>query len=56
VLWHDPYTSYPSRARESVDLNLAVAREVIVVVDELFMNPTNFHVDDPSHLINGRSN
>jgi hypothetical protein len=55
VLWHDPYTSYPSRARESMDSNLAAAHEVLVVVDELFMNPANFHVDDPSHLINGRS-
>jgi hypothetical protein len=41
--------------RESVDLNLAVACEVLVVVDELLMNPVNFHVDDPSRLTNGHS-
>jgi hypothetical protein len=33
-----------------VDLNLAVAREVIGVVDEHFKNPVDFHVDDPSVL------
>jgi hypothetical protein len=38
-----------------MDSNLAVACEVLGVVDELLMNPINFHVDDPSHLINGRS-
>jgi hypothetical protein len=27
---------------------------VLGVVDELLMNPINFHVDDPSLLINGR--
>jgi hypothetical protein len=32
-----------------------VAREVLGVVDELFMNRVHFHVDDPFHLINGRS-
>jgi hypothetical protein len=42
--------SYPSQARESVDSNLAAAREVLGVVDELLMNLINFHVDDPSHL------
>jgi hypothetical protein len=56
VLWHDLYTSYPSRCRELVDSSLVVAREVLGVVDELLMNPVNFHVDDPSRLINGRSN
>jgi hypothetical protein len=40
---------------ESVDSNLAVAHEVLGVVDELLINPVNFHVDDPSRLINGRS-
>jgi hypothetical protein len=25
------------------------------VVDELLVNPIDFHVDDPSRLINGRS-
>jgi hypothetical protein len=55
VLWQDLYTSFPSRAQESVDLNLAAACEVLGVVDELLMNPANFHVGDPSHLINGRS-
>jgi hypothetical protein len=55
VLWQHLHTSYPSRARESVDLNLAAAREVLGVVDELLMNPVNFHIDDPSLLINGHS-
>jgi hypothetical protein len=41
VLWQNLHASYPSRAYESVD--------------ELLMNPVNFHVDDPSRLINGRS-
>jgi hypothetical protein len=27
---------------------------VIVVVDELLMNPVNFYVDEPSRLINGQ--
>jgi hypothetical protein len=36
-----------------VDLNLPVAHEVLIVVDELLMNPVNFHVDDPSLFING---
>jgi hypothetical protein len=34
---------------------VAAACEVLGVVDELLMNPVNIHVDDPSHLINGRS-
>jgi hypothetical protein len=55
VLWQNLHASYPSWARESVDSNLAVAHEVLGVVDELLMNPINFHVDDPSHHINGRS-
>jgi hypothetical protein len=55
VLWQDLYASYPSQACELVDSNLAVAREVLGVVDELLMNPVKFHVDEPSHLINGRS-
>jgi hypothetical protein len=42
-------------AYESVDSNLAAACEVLGVVEELLMNPFNFHVDDPSHLINGHS-
>jgi hypothetical protein len=54
MLWQDLYSSYPSRAHESVDSNLAAAREVLGVVDELQMNPVNFHVDDPSRLINDR--
>jgi hypothetical protein len=37
-----------------MDLNLAAAREVLGVVDELLMDPVNFHVHDPSLLINGR--
>jgi hypothetical protein len=36
-------------------LNLEATREVLGVVDELLMNPINFHVDDPSLLINGCS-
>jgi hypothetical protein len=56
VLWQDLYASYPSRAHKLVDSNLASAHEVLGVVDELLMNPVNFHVDGPSHLINGRSN
>jgi hypothetical protein len=55
VLWQDLYASYPSRARELVDSNLAATREVLGVVDELLMNLINFHVDDPSHLINDHS-
>jgi hypothetical protein len=55
VLWQDLYAPYPSQARESVGSNLAAAREVLGVVDELLMNPVNFHVDDPSRLINGLS-
>jgi hypothetical protein len=55
VIWQDLYASYPSRARESVDSNLTVACEVLGVVDELLMNPVNFRVDDPSRLINDRS-
>jgi hypothetical protein len=38
-----------------VDSNLAVVCKILGVVDELLMNPINFHVDDPSRLINGRS-
>jgi hypothetical protein len=38
-----------------MDSNLAAAYEVLGVVDELLMNPVNFHVDDLSLLINGRS-
>jgi hypothetical protein len=53
VLWQHLHTSYPSRARVSVDSNLAIACEVLGVVDELLMNPVNFHVDYPSPLING---
>jgi hypothetical protein len=55
VLRQNLHASYPSRARESVDSNLATACEVLGVVDELLMNLINFHVDDPSHLINDRS-
>jgi hypothetical protein len=55
VLWQNLHASYPSRAHESVDSNLVAACEVLRVVDELLMNPVNFHVDDPSRLINGRS-
>jgi hypothetical protein len=55
VLWQHLHASYPSQARELVDSNLAAAREVLGVVDELLMNPANFHVDDPSLLINGHS-
>jgi hypothetical protein len=38
-----------------MDSNLVAAQEVLGVVDELLMNPINFHVDDPSRLINGHS-
>jgi hypothetical protein len=38
-----------------MDSNLAVAHKVLGVVDELLMNPVNFHDDDPSRLINRRS-
>jgi hypothetical protein len=55
VLWQHLHASYPSQAHESVDSSLAAAREVLGMVDELLMNPVNFHVDDPSLLINGRS-
>ena len=56
VLWQNLHASYPSQACESVDLNLTAAYVVLAVVDELLMNPVNFLVDDPSHLINGHSN
>jgi hypothetical protein len=55
VLWQHCHASYPSRVLELVDLNLAAAREVLGVGDELLMNPVNFHVDDTSLLINGHS-
>jgi hypothetical protein len=55
VLWQYLHASYPSRARELVDSNLVVARKVLGVVDELLINHVDFHVDNPSHLINGRS-
>jgi hypothetical protein len=55
VLWQHQHAFYPSQARKLVDMNLAAACEVLGVVDELLMNPLNFHVDDPSRLINGRS-
>jgi hypothetical protein len=54
VLWQHHYASYPSSACELVDSNLVAAREIVGVVDELLMNLVNFHVDDPSCLINGR--
>jgi hypothetical protein len=53
VLWQHLHSSYPSQAHVSVDLNLAAAHKVLGVVDELLMNPNNFHVDNPSLLING---
>jgi hypothetical protein len=56
VLWQHLHTSYHSLACELVDSNLAAAGEVLGVVDELLMNPVNFHVDDPSRLINVHSN
>jgi hypothetical protein len=55
VLWQHLGASYPSQAHELVDSNLVAAREVLGVVDELLMNPVNFHVDDPSLLIYGCS-
>jgi hypothetical protein len=42
VLWQHLHASYPSRAPKSVDSKLAIAREVLVVVDELVLNPTTF--------------
>jgi hypothetical protein len=53
VLWQHLHAPHHCRARVSVDSNLAIACEVLGVVDELLMNPVNFHVDDPSLLING---
>jgi hypothetical protein len=55
VLWQHLHASYSSRAHKSMDSNLAAACEVLRVVDELLMNPVNFHVDDPSLLINSHS-
>jgi hypothetical protein len=55
MLWWYLHASYPSQAHKSVDSNLAVAHEVLGVVDELIMNPVDFHVDDPSRLINGHA-
>jgi hypothetical protein len=34
---------------------MAATHEVLGVVDELLMDPVNFHIDDPSLLINGCS-
>jgi hypothetical protein len=31
---------------------MVAAHEVLGVVDELLMNPVDFHFDDPSQLIN----
>jgi hypothetical protein len=50
VLCQDLYISYPSRARESVDSNLAASREVLGVVDKLLMNPVNFMLMIPLFL------
>jgi hypothetical protein len=55
VLWQHLHASYPSRAHKLVESNLATTLKVLGVVDELLINPVNFHVDDPSRLINGRS-
>jgi hypothetical protein len=55
VLWQHLHASYASRARELVDSNPAAEREVVRVVDEFLMNTVISHVDDPSRLINGRS-
>jgi hypothetical protein len=55
MLWQHLHISYSSQAHESVDSILAAAREVLGVVDELLMNPFNFHFYDLSCLINGRS-
>jgi hypothetical protein len=38
-----------------MDSNLAATREVLRVVDELLMNPVDFHVDHPSCHIKGHS-
>jgi hypothetical protein len=54
VIWQNLHASYPSQAHELVDSNLAATFEVLGVVDELLMNPVNFHIYDPSHLINDR--
>jgi hypothetical protein len=48
-------TSMHPRAWVSVESNLAAAYEVLGVVDELLVNPINFHVDRSSRLINGCS-
>jgi hypothetical protein len=56
MLWWHLHASYLSRTHESVDSNLAAAREVLGVVDELLMSPVKFHVVDPSRLINGMTN
>jgi hypothetical protein len=55
VLWQHLHAPYPSHTQESVDSKLAAAHKVLGVVDELPMNLVNFHVDDPSRLINGHS-
>jgi hypothetical protein len=56
MLWYYLHASYLPRAWVSVDLNLAAPCEVLWVVDELLMNPINFHIDHSSRLINGCSN
>jgi hypothetical protein len=55
VLWQNLHASDSFQALESVDSNMTAACEVLKVVDELLLNPINFHVDDPSCLINGHS-
>jgi hypothetical protein len=55
VLWYYLHASYLPRAWVSVDSNLAAACEVLGVLDELLMNPINFHVDHSTHHINGCS-
>jgi hypothetical protein len=55
VLWYYLHTSYLPQAWVSVDLKMEAACEVLGVVNDLLMNPINFHVEHSSHLINGCS-
>jgi hypothetical protein len=55
VLWYYLHASYLPRDWVMVDSNLAAACDVLGVVDELLVNPINFHVDHSSRLMNGCS-
>jgi hypothetical protein len=53
VLWYCLHTSYLPRACVLLESNLEAACTILGLVDELHMNPINFHVGRSSRLING---